>query len=205
MMSGDGSIGEERIPPRGPYWESWVKSEDAARLVELFYAGCLCEGCEACPPRVTVEGWRGIKKKAIVFAKPSKLEEFRAAARHKRVDGISFGKGTLRYLDDSQAKLMIQFGKIAEVRIREVVKHYKSLGDLRDVLNLALNKELPLTFTCAPSEPLEVCHPFQIISLCESLGFEEEDVKALWGLSSNFLRSLIEAKLGMRKVLRGER
>jgi len=204
MRSGDGSIDEERIPLRGPLFESWVKDEEAAGLVKAFYIGCLCEGCKACPPRVTVEGWRGVRTKAVVFARPSEQEEFRAAARHRHVDGISFGKKTLRYLDDSQVKLMIQFGKIAEIRVRELLSHYKSLGDLRKVLNLALNKELPLVFTCAPESVYEVCHPFQIISLGEGLGFAEEDLKVLWGLGTNFMISLIESKLGMRTVLRGD-
>ncbi len=196
---------EERTPIRGRFFvESWVRDEHAANLVKEFYLACLCEGCNACPPRITVEGWRGVKSRAIVFAKPKEREEFRAAARHRHVDGISFGRRTLRYLDDSQVKLMIQFGKVAEVRVREILDHYKSLGDLREALNLALNKDLPLVFTCSPSSALEVCHPFQVISLCESLGFDEEDVKAIWGLGTNMLISLIESKLGMRTVLRGE-
>ncbi|ABU82440.1 hypothetical protein Igni_1264 [Ignicoccus hospitalis KIN4/I] len=204
MMSGDGSSGEERIPLRGPFVESWVRGERAVELVKAFYLGCLCEGCSLCPPRVTVKGWKGVKRKAIIFALPGEREEFRAAARHRYVDGISFGKRTLRYFDDSQAKLMFQYGKVGEVRVREVINHPKSLNDLKFVINLALNKEVPMTFTCAPESPLEVCHPFQVLSLIEALGYQEEDVKALWGLGSNFLISLVEAKLGMRTVLRGE-
>jgi len=193
------------MPPRGPFVESWVRGSGAVSLVRAFYSGCLCEGCKGCWPRTTVEGWRGRRTEAIVFAKPKKLEEFRAAARHRLVDGISFGKGTLRFFDESQASLMFQFGKIAEVRVREILRDPKSLGDLKAALDLALNKEVPLAFTCAPKTRFEVCHPFQVIALGEELGFPEEDVKALWGLGSNMLRSLAEMKLGMRKVLRSER
>ncbi len=164
----------------------------------------LCEGVEGCPRRITVEGWKGKKSKAIVFANPKKLEESRAAARHRLVDGVSFGKGTLRFFDKSQASLMFQFGKIAEFRVNEALTDYRYLGDLKKAVELALVKDVPVAFTCAPESVFQVCVPFQVISLLEGLGIAEEDAKAIWALGSNYLLSLVEAKQGMRKVLRSE-
>jgi len=186
------------------YAESWVRSEDAAKYLKKHYLFILCEGVEGCPKRITVEGWKGKKSKAIIFAKPKGLEESRAAARHPHVDGVSFGKGTLRFFDDSQASLMFQFGKVAEFRINEAVTDHRYLSDLRKAVKLALVKDVPVTFTCAPQSLFEVCVPFQIISLLEGLGIPEEDAKALWALGSNYLLSLVEAKQGMRKVLRSD-
>ena len=184
--------------------ESWVRSREAYDFLKGHYMLLLCENVEGCPRRLTVEGWKGKKSKAIVFAKPKGLEEARAAARHRLVDGVSFGKGTLRFFDDSQASLMFQFGKVAEFRVMEALEDYKYLSDLKRAVELSLIKDVPVVFTCSPSSLYEVCVPFQVISLLETLGIKEEDVKAIWALGSNYLSSLVEAKQGMRKVLRSD-
>jgi len=188
--------------------ESYARGDEPALEALKFYIAVACEGCtirEGIIPRFTVRAWRGKKRKAVIFASPTEREELRAAARHRWVDVVSFGKRTLRYLDDSEALLVLQQGKAVEIRINEVVSKWKSLHDLKVVINLLLNKWVPTLFTCSPSRKLELCTPYQIISLVTFLGHKEEDVEALWSLGSNWLISVAERKLGMKRFLRSDK
>ncbi|UXD22374.1 hypothetical protein IPA_04015 [Ignicoccus pacificus DSM 13166] len=186
--------------------ESFARGDEAAEASLKYYLAVVCDGCKSKGfiPRTTVNTWKGKRTKTLVFASPSEREALRAAARHRFVDVVSFGGKTLRYLDESEVLLVLQGGKGIEIRINEVLERWKSLNDLKRVVNLLLNKWVPTLLTCSPSSRYELCHPFQIISLIATLGYKEEDVAALWGLGSSWLISLIERKMGMKKVLRSD-
>ncbi len=186
--------------------ESCAKGDEAAELLSNYYYNVACEGCNSSAfiKRRTVKGWKGIRSSSIVFAEPTKQEEARAAARHRLVDVVSFNARTLRYLDESEALLVLQGGKAVEINVTSVLTRYKALHDLDKSVELLLNKWVPTLFTCCPSTPFEICHPSQIVSLVETLGYSEGDVEALWSLGSNWIISRYEAKSGMKRVLRSD-
>jgi len=178
--------------------ESFVKSEELLTELLRYYGYVICEGCKSYDSRIllrkTVRGWRGIKSKKLVFVVSDNLNEFRLAARNRFVDVISFGKKSLRFLDVSEANLIDRFGKAIEIRVNELLEHEKSLGDLKRAINILLDKWVPTLFTCAPSSLYEICHPYQIIALINTFGYDESEIEALWSLGSNWALSRYESK-----------
>jgi len=186
--------------------EGWVESADLVDDILNFYRAVICVDCRIKKDGVIPASTKYKRvSEEIIVAKPRSLKDLRELSKGRRIEAIYFGKETLRYLDENEINLIEQTNKAVVIDVGSVIRYYKSLRDLKEAVSLLLVKWIPTLFSCSPLTRFDVCHSHQVVQLIASLGFEAQDVEALWALGSNWAISLYERKRGMRRVLRSER
>ncbi len=110
----------------------------------------------------------------ILAVEPEGVEAARFAARDGRVDVVSLPPGMAKYMDRSEARLLLQGGGVVEVPLSAVVERgERGLRGLMIVVRRAVAYDAPFTVSsCARSE-WEMWPPYSVAGLLVALGVPE--------------------------------
>lgn len=109
----------------------------------------------------------------VVCAEPTSLQALRWAARDSRVMLIRVPHNLIKYIDDSQARLMSVGGGLIDVALNPLTRPGDRALALRSVISLlrrAISLGLMFVFSSEASSVVELWHPREILGLCELAG-----------------------------------